>query len=73
MTVTRSKLERERDQEIRQKEAETELEIRKIQNGVKRAAVFLPPVLPLMFGLYLFAQRRSRELEGAAPGRVRQN
>ena len=71
LTVRRAQLERERDNEIKRQESQSELAIRERQNRVKRLAVFLPPVLPLLIGLAVFLNRRSMELEGAVKSRLR--
>lgn len=71
LSVKRLQLEQERDRRIQQAESEMELHIRRVQNRIKRLAVFLPPILPLGIGLFIFIKRRSGELEGAVRSRVR--
>jgi len=68
---TRSRLARERDEKINQVKSDLELDIRQMQNSIKRFAVFTPPVIPLVLALIVFLVRRTRELEGAAQSRLR--
>jgi ABC-type uncharacterized transport system involved in gliding motility auxiliary subunit/ABC-type transport system involved in multi-copper enzyme maturation permease subunit len=71
LTVRREQLQRSQERKVKEAEAAMELSIRQMQNSEKRLAVFLPPVLPLLIGIGVFAWRRSRELEGAVKSRIR--
>ncbi len=46
-------------------------DVSRVQDGYKMWAVFLPPVPPLLVGLFVFFGRRSREREGVARSRLR--
>ncbi len=71
LEVKQRRLEEERDEKIKQSKNELELGIRTMQSTVKRLAVFIPPLIPLIIGVGLFFQRRGRELEGAVKSRIR--
>lgn len=71
LEVKRRQLEQKRDKDVKRSEADLELEIRTRQNSLKRSAVFLPPLLPLALGLWVWLMRRSRELSGVQEGRLR--
>jgi ABC-2 type transport system permease protein len=64
-------LERERDEQIKASEREFARETREKQNSVKFAAVFWPPILPLLMGVAVFFNRRAREREGVSKARLR--
>jgi ABC-2 type transport system permease protein len=42
-----------------------------VQDWYKTAAVLLPPIPPLLVGLYVFFNRRAREREGVSKARLR--
>ncbi|MEX0585334.1 MAG: ABC transporter permease, partial [Pirellulales bacterium] len=65
------RLERERDKNIEKSELEYAQETRRKQNAVKFAAVFWPPILPLLMGVAVFFSRRAREREGVSKARLR--
>ena len=46
-------------------------DVSRVQDWYKMWAVFLPPVLPLMMGMFVFFGRRAREREGVARSRLR--
>ncbi len=64
-------LKRQRDDNIEQSERSAQLEINRIQNRYKLLAVSLPPIPPLIVGLIVFFNRRSREREGVSRSRLR--
>ena len=64
-------LKRERDEKIKTVETDLALQVRSVQNHTKLAAVALPPVLPLVFGAYVFVRRRQKEREGVSKLRLR--
>ena len=52
-------------------DADWETTLTEIQNEYKRWAVLLPPIPPLVLGLFVFIMRRIREREGVARERLR--
>ncbi|HVC97107.1 MAG TPA: Gldg family protein [Pirellulales bacterium] len=46
-------------------------DVSRVQDWYKMWAVFLPPVLPLLMGMFVFFGRRAREREGVARSRLR--
>ena len=64
-------LARERDQKIDDQERDKEHQIHIVQTKYKLAAVFLPPILPLVVAMGVFFYRRNREREGVARSRLR--
>ncbi|WP_417739540.1 Gldg family protein [Rosistilla oblonga] len=71
LTVSREKLERERDSQIQKERRAADLTVRARQNRVKAAAVTLPCIPPLLIGVIVFASRRLRERENIAKSRLR--
>ena len=71
LAVKRRRLERERDTEVRKIETEVANDIRKKQDAYKFAALALPPILPLLVGVFVFFNRKAREKEGVARSRLR--
>jgi ABC-2 type transport system permease protein len=71
LQTTTQKLEAERDRQIKTSELEYARETREQQNRVKFAAVFWPPILPLLMGVAVFFNRRAREREGVSKNRLR--
>jgi len=69
-TIT-ARLERERDREIQRTERSLALEIRRIQDGFKFAAVVLPPILPIVLAIVVYARRRRMERVGVPAARIR--
>ncbi len=61
----------ERDKEIRQAQRTLEQQIAGEQNKYKRWALLLPPIPPILLGLYVFFHRRTREREGVSKRRLR--
>jgi ABC-2 type transport system permease protein len=62
---------RENQQELTQVERELESEIDSIKSFYKMWLVLVPPVLPLLMGLVVFINRRSRERLGVSSRRLR--
>ena len=71
LQATTERLESERDKQIKASELEFARETRQQQNRVKFAAVFWPPILPLLMGVAVFFNRRAREREGVSKTRLR--
>ncbi len=69
-TIT-ARLERERDIEIQRTERSLALEIRRIQDRFKFAAVLLPPILPIVLAIVVYARRRRVEKIGVPAARIR--
>ena len=71
LDVRRTKLERERESNIREIERKAADEVTTIQNKVKAAAVALPCIPPLIVGVIVFASRRLRERENITKSRLK--
>jgi len=71
MQTISARLGRERDREIQRTERSLALEIRRIQDGFKFAAVVLPPILPIMLAVFVYARRRRMERVGVPAARIR--
>ena len=71
MEATVERLTRERDREIQRTERTLALEVRSVQDRFKFAAVLLPPILPLLLAVIVFARRRSLEKVGVPQARIR--
>jgi ABC-2 type transport system permease protein len=71
LAVTKQRLERARDAELAKVERERDQEIQRIQNDYKIQATVLPPILPLLAGVIVWAYRRIREREGVSRTRMR--
>ena len=70
MEATLERLERERDQEIQKTERSLALEIRTIQDRFKFAAVLIPPILPIVLAIVIYAWRRRLEKIGVPERRL---
>ena len=66
-----AQLEQERDRAIKQIERNLALQVRQVQDSYKTWAVLLPPIPPLLLGLFVFFNRRAREREGVSKTRLR--
>jgi ABC-2 type transport system permease protein len=64
-------LKQARDKQIREIERNLAGEIRRTQDAYKMWAVLLPPIPPLIVGLIVFFNRRSKEREGVSKARLR--
>ena len=71
MTAVGERLARKRDQEIQRTERSLALEIRSIQGRFKFAAVLIPPILPIVLAVVVYARRRRLETIGVPEGRTR--
>jgi len=71
MQTISARLGRERDQEIQRTERSLALEIRRIQDGFKFAAVVIPPILPVVLAIVVYARRRRMERVGVPAARIR--
>jgi ABC-2 type transport system permease protein len=69
--ASKERLKREKDQKINEIETDLAVEIRKVQDWYKMAAVFLPPIFPALLALVVFITRRVREYEGVSRSRIR--
>jgi ABC-2 type transport system permease protein len=66
-----AQLTKQRDRELKQIDRDLALNVRQVQDWYKTAAVLLPPIPPLLVGLYVFFNRRAREREGVSKARLR--
>lgn len=64
-------LQKKRNQQVAQAERKLAMEVRHVQDTYKMMAVLLPPIPPLLIGLFVFFQRRSGEREGVTSTRLR--
>jgi ABC-2 type transport system permease protein len=69
LDVLRANIEQEKAAKIQASCETMEVQIRRIQNTIRMAAVLLPPVPACCLGLLIFARRRRREREAAAAAR----
>jgi ABC-2 type transport system permease protein len=69
--VEKDRLQRTRDQGIREARRQADEEIRKIRGMYKWLAVFIPPIPPLIVGIVVLVSRRLREREGISKSRLR--
>lgn len=66
-----TKLEKDRDRQIRQGERDLASKIRGVQDFYKLCAVLLPPIPPILLAFLVFFHRRESEREGVAKTRLR--
>jgi len=64
-------LERTYKENVAKIQREAEQKIRDMRKGYKLIAVLIPPIPPLLIGLFVFLRRRLREREGAEKSRLR--
>ena len=69
--VEKDRLERTRDQGIREARRQSDDSIGKIQLYYKLLAVFIPPIPPLVVGIIVMVSRRLRERDGISKARLR--
>ncbi|MEQ1824990.1 MAG: Gldg family protein [Pirellula sp.] len=69
--IEKERLQRVRDQGVREARRQSDDAIGKIQNYYKLLAVFVPPVPPLLVGIVVMVSRRLREREGISKSRLR--
>ena len=65
------RLRREQNRKLKKIQRDLDLQIRNVQTRFKCWAIILPPIPPLMLGLVVFFQRRSRERESITRERRR--
>jgi ABC-2 type transport system permease protein len=70
LDVQKQIIEDEKLNKIRESKAESERQIRKIQNKVRYMAAMIPPLPPLILGLVVWIARLRRENLGANPKRL---
>ena len=71
MDATSERLARDRERDVKNTMSELATEVRGVETNAKWLAVLLPPILPLLLGVVVFAVRRSREREGVSHKRLR--
>jgi len=64
--VQKANIELEKQAKLHRSEEEMEMQVRRIESGIRTSAVLLPPVPVLALGAAIFVRRRRREREGAA-------
>jgi ABC-2 type transport system permease protein len=70
LDVQKANIEDQKRRTILESKADSEQNIRRIQNRVRSLAVTLPPLPPLILGLIIFGVRVRRENLGANPNRI---
>ena len=70
LDVTKQVIEDRKLVEIREGKAESERKIRGIRNTVRLEAALIPPLPPLILGLFVWISRMRRENLGANPKRL---
>ncbi len=70
LDVAKQSIEDKKLTEIREGKADSERQIRSIQNRVRFAAAIVPPLPPLILGLIVWIRRRTLENLGASPKRL---
>jgi ABC-2 type transport system permease protein len=66
-----SRLEKDRNRDVKQSERELAAKIRGVQDRYKLLAVLLPPIPPILLAFFVFFHRRKAEREGVAASRLR--
>jgi ABC-2 type transport system permease protein len=70
LDVEKTNIEDEKRRKIQESKAETEQQVRAIQNQIRVLATFVPPMPALVLGLLVFFVRFGRENKGANPNRL---
>jgi ABC-2 type transport system permease protein len=70
LEVEKAKIEDEKLTQIREAKSDSEEKTRAIENRVRVMAAVIPPLPPLLLGLFVFASRLRRENLGANPRRI---
>jgi ABC-2 type transport system permease protein len=70
LDVDKQTIEDEKMNKMREAKADSEQKIRTIENGVRYTAAAIPPLPPLLLGLFVFITRIRRENVGANPKRL---
>jgi ABC-2 type transport system permease protein len=66
LQVLQTNIDQAKNAKIRASREKMEAEVRRIQGGIRTAAVLLPPVPVLCLGVAIFLRRQRRERQGAA-------
>jgi ABC-2 type transport system permease protein len=66
-----SRLEKQRNQKVKQSERELAGQIRGVQNLYKLLAVAIPPIPPMLLAFFVYFHRRKGEREGVDARRLR--
>ncbi len=66
-----SRLEKQRDKQVKETDRELAAEISGVQNWYKLYAVILPPIPPILLAFFVFFHRRRAEQEGVDARRLR--
>ena len=61
----------QRDKAIKSEQTKLDLDIRARETEIKQLAVFLPPIIPLALGIFIFFYQLSRETIGVRSSRIR--
>ncbi len=64
-------LDQEYKRQREEQDRDLQLNVRRIQDRYKMAAVFLPPIPPLLVALAVFFNRRAKEREGVSRSRLK--
>jgi ABC-2 type transport system permease protein len=71
LDIANERLKRERDEQLKKLETKLAGEVRRVQDNYKTWAVLIPPIPPLLVGLFVFFKRRAAEREGVNKSRLR--
>jgi len=69
IVALQNQLQNQRQESLRSFRLKAEEEIQRVQRQYKLAAVLIPPIPPLLVGLFVFTRRRLREREGISKAR----
>lgn len=70
ITAWKEQAQREREAELKKIKQDLARNMRHVQDSYKFASVILPPIPPLLLGLYVYFNKRAREREGVAKSRL---
>lgn len=68
--VLKANIENEKKRKLKEMKDSTERKIRKIEGGTRYLAILIPPIPPLLLGIFIFSLRVQREREGIVPDRL---
>jgi len=71
LAQTEKEIERKKNEQVRRVRIETEQEIRRIENGVWRWAILVPPLPAIILGITVLLSRLAGERQGIASDRMR--